>query len=196
MTGCPAWYDLSTIDNDYAFHSSVRTLVLSAPAGHRPEFMPLLRWLTRRFPKARRVLSFHHGMLPSTNSRGLVAAGRNLAIAIAARQQGWKIASLAGSLQRLEHLYGGADLHIGYRVHAHLYCLSRRTASILINEDSRGIGQAKAIGGGHLLLGEDGLEPIQAAIDRHFDTRGEGVAGSVLAMRQTFPSMQRFLATL
>lgn len=110
--------------------------------------------------------------------------------------RGWKVASLAGSLPKLEALYGNADLHIGYRVHAHLFCLSRRIPSILINEDSRGVGQAAALGATSLTVDGGKLEPIQEAVEAHFATRGEEVARAVATMRDTFPTMQQFLKTL
>ena len=37
-------------------------------------------------------------------------------------------------------------MHVGYRVHAHLYCLSHSTPSYLIAEDSRGLGMLEALG--------------------------------------------------
>lgn len=46
--------------------------------------------------------------------------------------------------------YDECDLHIGYRVHAHIYNLSRRKRSILIEEDVRGAGVNHALGLWHL----------------------------------------------
>src|SRR5699024_8576119 len=37
------------------------------------------------------------------------------------------------------------DLHIGYRVHAHIYFLSKRLPSILLHEDGRGNGVSEAL---------------------------------------------------
>jgi hypothetical protein len=110
--------------------------------------------------------------------------------------RGWRVASLAGNLPKLEKLYGGADLHIGYRVHAHLFCLSRRVPSILINEDSRGVGQAAALGTKGLGINGGDLSPIQEAIEAHFERRGSEVSQSIATMRDTFPTMHRFLKTL
>ena len=43
--------------------------------------------------------------------------------------------------------YNQVDLHIGYRVHAHIYMSSINKLSILISEDGRGKAQRDAIGG-------------------------------------------------
>lgn len=43
------------------------------------------------------------------------------------------------------HLYDDCDLHIGYRVHAHIYNMSIRNRSILLEEDSRGAGVNEAM---------------------------------------------------
>ena len=44
---------------------------------------------------------------------------------------------------------------MGYRVHAHLYCLSHATPSYLIAEDTRGLGVLETLGP----LGVDGRGP-------------------------------------
>ena len=43
-------------------------------------------------------------------------------------------------------VYDNSDLHIGFRVHAHIYNLSMRKRSILIEEDGRGAGVNEALG--------------------------------------------------
>ena len=43
------------------------------------------------------------------------------------------------------NFYEKMDFHIGYRVHAHLYFLSRRIPTVLINEDGRGTGMVKTL---------------------------------------------------
>ncbi|ODR97414.1 hypothetical protein AUC69_12450 [Methyloceanibacter superfactus] len=196
MTGCPAWYDLESLEKPYAFRDDVRSIVLSMPAKMQPGTYELMAWLTKRFPKARRTLSFHHGLLPSWTPRGREIARDYLMFAGRAILNGWRVESLAESLPKLEALYGDSDLHIGYRVHAHLFCLSRRVSSILISEDSRGVGQAAALGATCLTIDRGTLSPIQNAVEAHFKSRGAEVAHSVETMRETYPTMQRFLATL
>ena len=196
MTGCPAWYDLSYIDVDYSFDGDTKLLVFSMPAVLQPGVLGLLDWLTRRFKRSRRILSFHHGVIPAHTKRGARTALDFVQVAARAVLLGWRVASLAGSLEKMESLYGSADLHVGYRVHAHLLSLSRRVASILINEDARGVGQSLALGSTPISTGSGNIEPVQSAIEAHFETRGQSVETSVNRMRQTYPRMVEFLTTL
>ena len=43
-------------------------------------------------------------------------------------------------------IYDDCDLHIGFRVHAHIYNLSRRNLSILLEEDTRGSSLNETLG--------------------------------------------------
>lgn len=43
-------------------------------------------------------------------------------------------------------LYDDCDLHVGFRVHAHIYNLSRGNQSLLVEEDGRGAGVNDALG--------------------------------------------------
>lgn len=197
MTGCPAWYDLEHFEKSYSFSDEPKTLVLSMPAKMQPGVFDLMVWLTKRFPKARRIASFHHGLVPSNNKVGRTRAKDFLKFSASAMRRGWRVASLANSLEKMEELYGNADFHIGYRVHAHILCLSQRRASILINEDTRGAGQAKALGAPSLDMDKKGnISHIQDAVENHFSSRGTNVEKSVETMRQTYPVMREFLSSI
>lgn len=196
MTGCPVWYDLQHLDTPYAFRPSPRSIVFSMPARPSPATAPLLDCLTARFPRATRTLSFHHGLLPANSARGRETGRANFVLAARALRRGWRVSSLAGSAAKMRRLYGAADLHIGYRVHAHLHCLSIRKASVLINEDARGIAQAIALEAPSVTLSEADIAPAVAALERVFDSRGEVIAHSIERMRERFVDMQRFLDSI
>ncbi|MGE0742040.1 MAG: polysaccharide pyruvyl transferase family protein [Hyphomonadaceae bacterium] len=196
MTGCPAWYDLAHLERPYVFKEKVERLVLSMPAIMQPGVFELMQSLTLRFPNAQRTAAFHHGLVPTKTSKGRQTGRDFLAFARQAKARGWKIVGLASDLFGFEALYGAADLHVGYRVHAHIFSLSRRISSILINEDARGVGQCKAMGAPNLTIDGANIAPIEDAIAQHFERRGETVARSVETMRATFPVMRDFLRTL
>ena len=59
-------------------------------------------------------------------------------------KRGVKIIDISSSSEGLG-IYDRTDLHIGFRVHAHIYCLSHRGISILIEEDGRGAGVNNAL---------------------------------------------------
>ena len=60
-------------------------------------------------------------------------------------QQDIEIIDLSKGSDRFMHEYKCCDLHIGYRVHAHICRLSINKPSILIAEDSRGMGVKETI---------------------------------------------------
>ena len=53
--------------------------------------------------------------------------------------------NISGSAEKL-CIYDDCDLHIGWRVHAHIYNMSMRNLSILIEEDARGGGYNEIVG--------------------------------------------------
>ena len=94
----------------------------------------------------------------------------------------------------MRELYLNCDLHIGYRVHAHLFCLSQRIPSILVSEDYRGVGQNLSLGMPDLRIDQNGdISKLKEEIEFHFDSRGERVANAIKTIDTTFPIMKNFL---
>jgi hypothetical protein len=87
------------------------------------------------------------------------------------------------------------DLHVGYRVHSHIFSLSQRKTSVLIGEDSRGIGQVAAMGG-VALSAHQPVADVLEAIDSLFDTQGSQIQTAVETMRATHATMLKFLAQI
>ena len=141
MTGCPAWYDLDALTRDYEHKCEVRRAVFSAPAIVDKNCLAAIKLFSTTFSRSEKFISFHHGLLPATSVRGAARGLTYGALAAYARSLGLRTVNLQADLQGMRDLYDSADLHIGYRVHAHFYCLSRRRASILISEDTRALGQ-------------------------------------------------------
>jgi len=54
---------------------------------------------------------------------------------------------ISGSADNLINYYNNVDLHIGYRVHAHIFMCSISKPSVLISEDGRGRALEKVING-------------------------------------------------
>ena len=54
---------------------------------------------------------------------------------------------ISGSAENLIEYYQNVDLHIGYRVHAHIFMNSISKPSVLLNEDGRGKALKDVIGG-------------------------------------------------
>lgn len=61
--------------------------------------------------------------------------------------QGIDYEGISGSAENLMNCYKDCDLHVGYRVHAHIFMSSISKPSILLAEDGRGRALKYVIGG-------------------------------------------------
>jgi hypothetical protein len=188
MTGCPVWYDEERLEQRYEFPTQIRRLVITLPAKPRGDTVALARHLARRFPKAEKFLAYQAGY--RTASR--IVTAKRQAEMLATRRFGFTPVSWQGDADAMMSFLSSVDLHVGYRVHSHLYSLSQRITSVLFAEDSRAVGQAEATGGRAILESASKRDKI-AEVDRVLDTRGEDVAVAVDRMRDTYPTMLRFL---
>jgi polysaccharide pyruvyl transferase WcaK-like protein len=149
MTGDPAWYHLPTLNrSDHNPPSGhIGRIVLSAPAGtafHR-QSVSLAHRLRREWPDAHITATFHHGWEPSAYlSVTAATVFRGLRDAISAA--GVDTLDIAADYEAMEAALVESDLHVGYRLHAHLACLSRHRPSFLLEEDGRGRGASEALG--------------------------------------------------
>jgi hypothetical protein len=97
----------------------------------------------RAFPAADFVVALHHG-------KGQVGSAMNIAhhgFIAWLSGQGIRHEDISGSAERMMALYRSADLHVGYRVHAHILMASEGRPSILIAEDGRGQALRDVLGG-------------------------------------------------
>lgn len=136
MTGCPVWYRQDCFGQEPDLPKKIERIVFTEP--RRPEMneqsLKLLEALRRVYADAEIVASFHHGF-------DEVAPGYLDAV----RAMGVETRDVAADTSKIA-FYDDFDLHVGYRVHAGLYFLSRRKPSIIISEDMRGRGSAEALG--------------------------------------------------
>ena len=77
----------------------------------------------------------------------------NRGIQAAALREGYEVVDTSYDLERIR-FYDECDLHVGYRVHSHLYFLSQRRPSFLLHEDGRGRGMSSALN----VVGVDAFE--------------------------------------
>ena len=152
MGGCPAWYALDSLGTSPAVPHEISSIAISPGALHmrHPSFADqaraLLQWGADRFADATRIAVFHHPLDGAPNlSHNAVAAQQ--ALAHAATSFGYEVRDVSGTADDMMSLYTQVDLHIGYRVHAHILRCSLRRPSILLAEDARGVGAAEALGG-------------------------------------------------
>lgn len=145
MTGCPAWYDPDYFDKDLVIPSQI-SQVLFTPA-EQPVFSEqstaVMQTVRELFPDQRIVCSFHRGWTTDqyTPSKNAENAFRLKAEAEKLGMQAWDVSgSVEGMLK-----YDRFDIHVGYRLHAHLKMLSMRKPSFLITEDGRGRAALEAM---------------------------------------------------
>lgn len=155
MTGDPAWYDLRRLDAPIHRPSTIGRIAFTPPAN--PVFFDqavrLARALAAAFPVAAGAVVHHRGV-----QRPFAALAREL---------GWDDVDITGSADGFAH-FDTADLHVGYRVHAHLYAISHGIPTYLVAEDSRGVGMLQTLGPlGVTGFGERADGPLHRLAMRH-----------------------------
>lgn len=187
MTGCPAYYDLDTIGKGFQLPEKLRKVAFSlgvsfieSSSMERAMKSQILR-LQDYFKDSEFEVVFHHGLNPDIflQSHGAKKEHnqRHNQFARWLGEEGVAHIDISGSAENLIEYYSDVDLHIGYRVHAHIFMNSISKMSILIAEDGRGKATEKVIGG---MV----LEGFQ-----HYRT---GLASKVL--KKVLPSYDRYVA--
>lgn len=157
MTGCPAYYDLDYIGKAVQLPEKLRKVAFSlgvsfidSPSMAR-EMKAQILHLKDYFKDAQFEVVFHHGLNPDTflKSHGAtpVHNQKHNEFAQWLSAAGVAYVDISGSAENLVEYYSEVDLHIGYRVHAHIFMNSLSRMSVLIAEDGRGKATEKVIGG-------------------------------------------------
>jgi Polysaccharide pyruvyl transferase len=143
MTGCPVWYHLPSLGQAMHLPRRVERLVFTPPQvlGYIDQAIRVAEVLAGVFPTAERICAFHRGL---SDWIGEEDRTENRRVADAAAALGFEVRDVAGSVEN-SRFYGSMDLHVGYRVHAHLQFVSERRPSVLLHEDGRGIGASGAL---------------------------------------------------
>lgn len=145
MTGCPAWYDLEYV-NEIEYTGiplvSVKKICIS-DCENINNFSLLCDVLkfTRNFFGEERDIVFvvHRNDYYNDNGEFLLML----------EEYNIKMLNISDSVGGIS-IYDNYDLHIGFRVHAHIYNLSKRKISVLIEEDAHGQGVNDALGLPHI----------------------------------------------
>lgn len=194
FTGCPAWYDLSKTDTAPATFTEPRKIAYSVPAQVGRESSTIITYLQRRFPNAEIFCTYHHGHLADCDLNSIKKSLGYHALALKAKLKGLKNIWFTPDVSQMS-FYNQMDLHIGLRVHAHLYCLSQKIPSLLINEDMRGFGQNQALGGIQLFSSDPQLE---VKLDQMFESSFNGAhfqkVDQLISLK--YQDMKRFLSKI
>ena len=182
MTGCPAYYDLDFINKEVmtpkikkvAF--SLGVSFIKSPSMERLMKENILKCQEEFSDKEFEVV-FHHSLdkekfLSTHNGTSKHVESHNT-FALWLDRQNISYVDISGSAENLMNYYKSVDLHIGYRVHAHIFMNSIAKFSILISEDGRAKATKDVIGGivlnGYIKFKENFISKVLSRILKNYD---------------------------
>ena len=157
MTGCPALYDEKHLEKDIVIPQAPKKIGFSLGVSLKSSAR-MFKQMQDAVLKTKEVFGeqtivevvFHHAVSDDyVNTHG-AAMGLHKAqqkFLVWLKTNDIPYVDISGSAESLIEYYETCDLHIGYRVHAHIFMSSVSKASILLNEDGRGIALKSVIGG-------------------------------------------------
>lgn len=156
MTGCPALYSDKHIGKEVTVPKKIKRIGYSLGASIKTSTrmfkqMQEVLLITRKiFNDAKIQTVFHHA--PSEkylNSEGSnpYFHKRQIKFLNWLKNNNFDWVDISGNAENLKNYYQDIDLHIGYRVHAHIFMSSISKPSILLSEDGRGSALKNVIGG-------------------------------------------------
>jgi hypothetical protein len=196
MTGCPVWYSLPDMGKP-GKKSDIKKIVVTSPAGRQlwKQSTDVLKTVKKEFPNAELIYSFHRGIFPDGGTPLRQGLSYMLMSALG-MLHGAKVVDVSFDLDRIK-FYDNCDLHVGYRVHAHLYFLSKRLPSILINEDGRGLGMTESLGQENLSITQpDMIDRLSALLKKHKADNFNWFDGVYQKIDSHFNIMKSFLKTI
>lgn len=203
MVGCPAWYNIEkvgqlTVNKKF---EEVKKICISDPWRYSSYYqvIELIELLKRRFTKAKIYFVYHHIL-----NQCEIEKFQEVQI-LEQKLKNYDIQSIniSGSAEKL-CIYDDCDLHIGWRVHAHIYNMSIRNISILIEEDSRGGGYNEIVGMQSIKAYENDLSDknlylnraIDDGIDRMIQTDYFEIEKAFYIMSKYFDRMKKHILKL
>jgi hypothetical protein len=231
MTGCPAYYDIAHIKEPFHFPDKIEKIAFSLGVSFINSFSmekqmkDLILQLKKEFKGKVFEVVFHHGLDPELFSKAYVGKvdhnKRHNEFAAWLKDQNISFVDISGSAEKLIDYYSSVDIHIGYRVHAHIFMNSVKKLSLLISEDGRAKGSKSTIGGmvvdgfsayknhylhkviarlhvnfDRFITNSYSLEEILNTIAYEVDTKGQRSRQSHVLIQQNYGFMSDFLKKL
>lgn len=156
MTGCPAYYNLDDINKEVKI-PTINKVAFSLGVSF-VESLSMEKLIKDNILKTKELFKdkdfeviFHHSLdkdkFLSTHGSTTKHNNKHREFANWLELQNIQYTDISGSAENLINYYSNVDLHIGYRVHAHIFMNSITKFSILISEDGRAKGTKDVIGG-------------------------------------------------
>ncbi len=155
MHGCPAWYDIENVGSSTLRKvDGIKKICISDPANvnNSKAAVNLIDLLKKLYPAADMTYVFHRGAWEK--EEGKRGELRRTGIEPTLKKNRIRWVNIAGGCEGFS-IYDDCDLHIGFRVHAHIYNLSKRNRTVLLEEDGRGAGVNQALGLGNIHVYND-----------------------------------------
>lgn|GEM_PF-681177 len=159
MTGCPALYSHEHMDIPVAVSAYPKKIGFSLGVSLKfsrrmqQQMQATILYTRDKFPDAELAVLFHHGISSAyLQSDGASSDLYRNQIKFADWLQSEEISyvDISGDAEKLLSFYSQCDLHIGYRIHAHIFMSSISKPSLLLIEDGRGMALRDVIGGVNL----------------------------------------------
>lgn len=156
MTGCPALYCLSNIGKKPEHPDNIKNISFSLGArfAHSPAMCrsakSIILQLKNYFKKKNFRVVFHHSIKKeylNTEQSDYKFWLAHQDIVSWLDSQEISHVDISGSAENLINHYSNECIHVGYRVHAHIFMNSISKPSVLLNEDGRGKALRDVIGG-------------------------------------------------
>lgn len=157
MTGCPAYYDMNHIGKDVDSERPIKKVAFSLGVSFiksqsmEKQMKENILKLKNKFEDSNFEVVFHHSINPDVflkthnATTGHLKAHTGFAKWLESNDIKYK--DISGSAAGLIDYYSSVDMHVGYRVHAHIFMNSISKPSILLAEDGRGKATKNVIGG-------------------------------------------------
>lgn len=149
MIGCTSWYDYKCMEMVVpCYRGEINNIIISDQGITKDNsnwdwkykaLCETINVIKAKFPNANYIFTFNGGINTKYSSE------YNCRVCSLLDDRGISYKDISGSSKGFS-LCLGADLHIGFRVHTHIYCMSKRIPSILIGEDARGSGLNQTLG--------------------------------------------------
>ncbi|WP_342512988.1 polysaccharide pyruvyl transferase family protein [Sporosarcina sp. FSL K6-1522] len=198
MTGCPAWYELDHIQDQFKPANEIKKVVVTTAQDvqFHEQNIDLLHRVSEMFPDAEKYCVFHRGILndPETS---ISEENNLLKIKSAADALNYQVVDASYDVKKID-FYKQCDIHFGYRVHAHIYFLSIRKPSFLLHEDGRGRGFSEAMNltcdlpayKSNIL--DDFMDRVSADLENNFSS----FIGLEKVFQTYYKNMESFIKTL
>ena len=156
MTGCPGYYDLNYINKPITENTDIKKIAFSLGVSFinsmamEKQMKAQLISLRKYFVDSKLTVVFHHSLnrdvFNKAYTKNSTHSDRHNNFASWLESEKINYVDISGSAENLINFYSSVNLHIGYRVHAHIFMNSISKKSVLLSEDGRGKAVEKVLG--------------------------------------------------